>query len=484
MPLLSWRYLALFLPAGWLGYRLLPARGRPWLLLGLSLWFYWLACGVLVGELLLFAVVSWSAGRWLETARSPRIRRAVLLGAGLLFGWRLWRVKYGPYLVLRWNAAGLPPLPYSQPAHALGLSFFSLAAFGYLVEVYRGEHALGPAAVLSGLGFFPAVTEGPIGRLHRLAPQLMAGKTPAYGAAAMGGQRILWGLFKKAVVADRAAMVADRVFGDYTAYSGWAVALAAVMYTLQLYAEFSGVMDIAIGSAEGFGITLDEIFRQPFFAVSVSDFWRRWHITLGGWLRDYLFQPVVLSQAGQRLSRWGRKHFGSRVGALVPVWAGLSLVWLAMALWHGPQSKYLFYGGYYCALQLLGRWWEVFRLPRCPMVLARLRTAVLVVIGMFLFRAQSLHAAFSMVTSLTVSWRGSLFAFGPDAKDWAVLLVGTLVILAVDALHERGVHLREVLSTRPLLVRWGAVWCGLAALLIFGAYGGGYDPANLVYAVF
>lgn len=481
MPLISWRYLALFLPLGWLVYRVLPRWARPWQLLFMSVLFYWLSCGWLVGELLLFAMVSWAAGLVMAAEREPARRRAFLLGAGAVFGWRLWRVKYAPYLVLRWNALGLPPLPYGQPGWALGLSFFSLMALGYLIEVYRGREALGFGAVLGGLGFFPAVTEGPIGHLHHLSPQLTAGKMPAPGAAALGAQRVLWGLFKKAVVADRAAMLAERVFNDYTAYGGQAVAAGALLYTLQLYAEFSGVMDIALGSAEGFGITLEENFRQPFFAVSISDFWRRWHITLGGWLREYLFQPVVLSPLGQRLSRAGRKHFGTRTGAQLPVWLGLSLVWLAMALWHGPQSKYLVYGGYYWLLQLAGRRWSE---PKRHLWAARLRTGLLVVFGMFLFRAESLHAAAFMLKSLARPWQGGWLCFGLDVRDWAVLACGAAAIAAVDGLHEKGIRIRAWLAERPLPVRWCTVWCGLLALLLFGAYGGKYDPANLIYAAF
>ena len=491
MSLVSWRYLALFLPLGWFAYRLLPRPARPWLLLGMSLWFYWLASGVLVAELFFFALVAWAAGRQLSLCRSRPGRAVIFTGATLLLGWRLWRVKYAPYLVLRWNALGLPELPYSQPAQALGLSFFSLAALGYLIEVWRGQRPLGLAAVLSGLGFFPAVTEGPIGRLHRLSPQLMAGAMPAGGQAALGAQRVLWGLFKKSVVADRAAILADKVFGSYTDYSGGAVALAALLYTLQLYGEFSGVMDIALGSAEGFGITLEENFRQPFFARSISDFWRRWHITLGAWLREYLFQPLVLSPLGRRLSRRGRRVLGPRLGALLPVWLGLAAVWLGMGLWHGPQSKYLVYGGYYCLLQTLGGVWETLcpaarRLQQNPVWrgFVRLRTMAAVCVGMLLFRAESLHAALFMLASLARPWEGSLLSLGLDAGDWRALAAGVLIMLGVDALKEKGLHLRRWLARRPLPLRWGAVWCGLLALLIFGAYGDGYDPANLVYAAF
>ena len=307
-------------------------------------------------------------------------------------------------------------------------------------------------------------------------------------------QRILWGMMKKLIIADRANMYVKAVFDNWTAYSGAAVVVATLLYTLQLYAEFSGCMDMVLGAAECFGVPLAENFRQPFFARSVSEFWRRWHITLGAWLREYLFQPVIVSKPMLRFGKWCRTRFGAALGRSLPVWAGLLLTWLAIGIWHGAGWLYVLYGLYYFFLQWLGEAAEPLLLRLCPKLpqwRARrgyalwqmARTFVLVNFGMLLFRSNGTRAALDMLASLTRPYEGSLL-IKLDQQDLWVLVVGAVVLLAVDLLHERGVSIRQALARRPLPLRW-AVYCGaMLTVMIFGAYGDNYDPAAFIYAQF
>ena len=175
------------------------------------------------------------------------------------------------------------------------------------------------------LSFWPHVVEGPFDRWDRIAPAMLNPPRPDYRAFTFGVQRILWGMMKKLIIADRANMYVKAVFDDWTKYSGAAVLVGTLLYTLQLYAEFSGCMDMVLGAAQCFGVPLTENFRQPFFARSVSDFWRRWHITLGAWLREYVFQPVIVSKPMMRFGKWCRTRFGAALGRSMPVWAGLLL---------------------------------------------------------------------------------------------------------------------------------------------------------------
>ena len=518
----SFPYLCIFLPLCWVAWAVLPQRYRPAALLGGSLVFYWLTAGTYTVWLLLAAALTWALG--LGLGRLQQLQEAALPGldkparkeakhqfaalqrgmvtAGVigLLGLLIW-LKYLPFLVRTLNSA-LSLLPFAWQVAApsfvqpLGLSFFTLMALSYLFDVRRGTTQ--PAEhywqVLLYLSFWPHVVEGPFDRWAQISPALLNPPKPNYRALTFGVQRILWGMMKKLIIADRANMYVKAVFDNWPSYSGSAVVVATLLYTLQLYAEFSGCMDMVLGAAECFGVPLAENFRQPFFASSVSEFWRRWHITLGAWLREYLFQPVIVSKPMMRFGKWCRTRFGAALGRSLPVWAGLLLTWLAIGLWHGAGWLYVVYGLYYFLLQWLGEVAEPTLLRLCPSLpqwrtrrwyklWQTLRTFVLVNFGMLLFRSNGTRAALEMLASLHRPYEGSLL-IKLDAQDLWVLVIGALVLLAVDLLHERGIAIRESIARRPLPLRW-VIYCGgMLAVMIFGAYGDNYDPAAFIYAQF
>lgn len=518
----SFPYLCIFLPLCWAAWALLPQRYRPVALLGGSLIFYWLMAGPYILWLLLAAALTWALGLWLgrlqelqatttrplEPAARKTVKRSftalqksiVTAGVVGLLGLLIW-LKYLPFLVSSLNSVlARLPLGWQLTAPTLvqpvGLSFFTLMAMSYLFDVRRGTAP--PAAhywqVLLYLSFWPHVVEGPFDRWTQISPALLDPPRPDYRAFTFGVQRILWGMMKKLIIADRANMYVKAVFDDWTKYSGAAVAVGTLLYTLQLYAEFSGCMDMVLGAAECFGVPLAENFRQPFFSRSISEFWRRWHMTLGAWLREYLFQPVIVSKPMLRFGKWCHGRFGAALGRTLPVWAGLLLTWLAIGLWHGAGWLYVVYGLYYFALQWLGEVAEpgLLRLfPALPQWRTQrwyrlwqiLRTFVLVNFGMLLFRANGTRAALDMLASLARPYGGSLL-IKLDVQDLWVLAVGALVLLAVDLLHERGVNIRETLARQPLPLRWAAYCGGMLAVMIFGAYGDNYDPAAFIYAQF
>lgn len=518
----SFPYLCIFLPLCWVAWAVLPQRYRPAALLGGSLVFYWLTAGTYTVWLLLAAALTWALG--LGLGRLQQLQEAALPGldkparkeakhqfaalqrgmvtAGVigLLGLLIW-LKYLPFLVRTLNSA-LSLLPFAWQVAApsfvqpLGLSFFTLMALSYLFDVRRGTTQ--PAEhywqVLLYLSFWPHVVEGPFDRWAQISPALLNPPKPNYRALTFGVQRILWGMMKKLIIADRANMYVKAVFDNWPSYSGSAVVVATLLYTLQLYAEFSGCMDMVLGAAECFGVPLAENFRQPFFASSVSEFWRRWHITLGAWLREYLFQPVIVSKPMMRFGKWCRTRFGAALGRSLPVWAGLLLTWLAIGLWHGAGWLYVVYGLYYFLLQWLGEVAEPTLLRLCPSLpqwrtrrwyklWQTLRTFVLVNFGMLLFRSNGTRAALEMLASLRRPYEGSLL-IKLDAQDLWVLVIGALVLLAVDLLHERGIAIRESIARRPLPLRWATYCGGMLAVMIFGAYGDNYDPAAFIYAQF
>lgn len=522
----SFPYLFMFLPVTWLLWAVLPQRRRPLVLLAGSVLFYWLMAGQYIYWLLLAAGATWGLGLAIgrlqalqaaalpAMAADPKARKAtkkqfaalqkglVTGGAVVLIGLLVW-LKYLPFLATSINGvmARLPLLrgvSLAAPASVLpvGLSFFTLMAVSYLIDVSRGTAQAAPHywQVLLYLSFWPHVVEGPFDRWANAGPALLDPPRPSYHAVTFGAQRILWGMMKKLVIADRANMYVKAVFDDWTKYSGAAVVVGTLLYTLQLYAEFSGCMDMVLGSAECFGVPLAENFRQPFFAKNINEFWRRWHITLGAWLRDYVFQPSIVSKPMLRFAKWCKAHLGGALSRSVPVWAGLLITWVLIGAWHGAGWLYLVYGLYYFALQVLGQLAEPLVQKICPnlevwrkkplyKLWQMVRTFALVNFGMLIFRANGTLAALQMLRSLFTPYPDSLL-IKLDLRDMVVLAVGALVMLVVDILHERGMHIRARIAEQSLPLRWALYIGALLAVMIFGAYGDNYDPAAFIYAQF
>lgn len=388
-------------------------------------------------------------------------------------------------------------------AAPIGISFYTLMAGSYLVDVFRGtipaEKNLGKVALF--LGFFPQIMEGPIARFGQTADQLMAGNPVTRANLYAGTLRMLYGLCKKIIVADRLNAFVKLVFDNYGCYDGGMIALGAVLYTLQLYCDFSGTMDLALGMGRIFGVTLPENFRQPFFSRTASGFWQRWHITLGSWLRDYVYYPVSLSKPAKTLTKHARKKLGNRYGPLLASSLALICVWLGNGLWHGAGSQYLFFGIYYFVLIVAGSLIE----PTAARLAERLhvsresvgwrafqiaRTLVIIVVGELFFRANGLAAGFEMFGTMVAGFtfesfvNGTVLSMGMDAKDFAVVAVAVVVLLVVGILRERGVDIIGRVSAWKLPARWAVWYAVFLVLLIFGAYGAAYTPVDPMYAQF
>ena len=303
------------------------------------------------------------------------------------------------------------------------------------------------------------------------------------------------------VVADRMYLLVKTVFDGYEGYGGAAVIAAAIGYTIQLYMEFSGTMDIIIGNGWMFGIRLPENFRQPFCSRSASEFWKRWHITLGAWFRTYIFYPISVSGMLKKWNRYGRKHAGKYMTKLTAYACGLFPVWLCNGLWHGARWSYIFYGMYYFVLILLGiafepvhsRLMSLCHIDPSSALLRRLqilKTWCIIFIGELFFRADSLSIGMKMFASIFREfrpeqlWDGTLLTLGLDGNDYAVILAGCVIAAVVGALKERKTDIQEKLQKSCVLVRWGVCYGLIFAVIIFGAYGAGYLQVDLIYAGF
>ena len=343
--------------------------------------------------------------------------------------------------------------------------------------------------------------EGPICRYDQTAQQLWDAKPITYENLTLGLQRIAYGMMKKIIIADRLNPLVRNVFNNYTDFDGGVIALAAVCYTVQLYMDFSGSMDAVTGTAQILGVTMPENFRQPFFSKTISEFWKRWHITLGTWFKDYVFYPVVTLKPLEKLTSAARKHLGNHYGPLLASAVALFCVWFCNGLWHGAAWSYLFFGMYHFVLILGGN----IIAPPVRAVNARLhiraesfpyrllqmlRTTVLVIIGELFFRANGLRAGMQMFRTMVTGFAFPVFddalfkALGIDKFDLMIVAVTLLIVFVVSVINEKGKSVRALLAQRPAAVRWTVFYALILFIIIFGAYGKGYIPVDPMYANF
>ena len=393
--------------------------------------------------------------------------------------------------------SGAPSIRLFVP---LGISFYTFQSMGYLIDVYNGKYPPERNVLKFALfiSFFPQLIQGPIGRYDALAPQLTAGSRLDLANIRSGLILMLWGFFKKKVIADHAFPLVDAVFADHTAYGGAVIVVAVLMYSLQQYADFSGGIDLVTGGAELMGIHLAPNFRRPYFSVSLADFWRRWHISLGAWMRDYVFYPFALTRPMQRIAKSARRVFGADAARALPAALGNLLVFLSVGVWHGATGNYVAWGLYngliLAASALLEPAFRRFGEKHARLVKSRgfyvfriIRTFVIVNIGWYFDRCLHLTDAFAMLGKtlcapmLSQLTDGTLLTLGISLGDYAVLL-GTLIILVtVSVMQERGMSVRKWLMTLSLPRRWLLLYILLFYTMFF------YVPdamTGFIYAVF
>lgn len=385
----------------------------------------------------------------------------------------------------------------------IGISFYTLCAIGYMADVYWNKTSAEKNyfKLLLFLCFFPTVMEGPICSYADIKSRLFNGESLKSDNLACGSIRIVWGLFKKIVVADRLYVIVTTLFDSGQSYSGAYIIIAAISYTIQLYMEFSGCMDIVIGSGQLFGIMLPENFRQPFLSKNASEFWRRWHITLGVWLKTYIFYPVSMSGAVKKWNQFGKEKLNKHLTMVVMSALALFPVWVCNGLWHGAGWNYIFYGMYYFVIIML----ELILEPvgksitntlktaennKFIYILRILKTWVIIFTGELFFRANSLTQGFDMFFAMFKDFHlstftdGSIYSLGLSRADFLVAVVGAIIVFAIGIIKERHGNILETISGKRLSIRWTIYISLILAVIIFGAYGAGYMEVDFIYAGF
>lgn len=521
----------LFLLAVFVLYYVIPGRFQWRLLLAASYVFYF-ASGAENLFYILFTTVStyWFVGRiqrskdaqdaWLKEHKQElsREERKAYKGKCKKKQWRLLLltlilnigmlavVKYTNFMIYNINgilqvAGSGSRLSFLDIALPMGISFYVFQTMGYAIDVYRGKYRAEENFFKLALfvSFFPQLIQGPISRFDDLAktlyePHSFHGKTVSFGL-----QRILWGFFKKLVIADRLVVAVNTIIGDSASYSGVWVFVGMMFYALELYADFTGGIDITIGVAQTMGITVTENFIRPYFSKNIKEYWNRWHITMGSWFTDYIFYPISVCQPMLKLSKASRKHLGEQVGKRVTIYLSCFVVWFATGIWHGASWNFIVWGLANCAVILISqelepfyRWfhskvsvdgtfgWKLFQVVRTVLLMSSLRTFDCY---------RDVPLTFRMFGTLFTDFNwgelfsGALLNLGLTVWDYAVVLVGFFLLLGVSLVQRNG-SVREKIAAKPYALRF-VVWFALFLLvLLWGTYGIGYDASQFIYNQF
>ena len=385
----------------------------------------------------------------------------------------------------------------------VGFSYYILSLLGYLADVYwRKERAeMNYFKLLLFTIYFPKILEGPISKHLTVAARLNEGHSFDFQRVSFGLQRVVWGFFKKWVIADRLKILIDTVFNNYEIYKGSEFLVAAVFSAVQLYCDFSGCMDMGLGISECFGVILEENFNHPFSSRSSAEFWRRWHISLGTWFKDYIYMPLSVSPWLIRLTGRIRKRFGKRAGKTFSIVIPLAVVWLLTGLWHGTGANYMVWGLYWGMLIIISnvlepetkkltKWLKINTDMPEYHLFQKARTFMLFVISRIISLPRTMEVtrfAFRSIFTNFAPWKlfdGSLFNLGIDRPQFVVVMLAIALLAYVSGKQEKGVNVRQWIADRPLVIRWFIYYAAIFIVLIFGAYGVGYDASSFVYMAY
>lgn len=441
----------------------------------------------------------------LRARAKVQAKRALMIGMAVTIG-LLAVCKYTGFVVQNLNALlsalKVPQIPTFRMILPLGISYYSFMALSYVLDVYwkrypAEENFLLYAAYLS---YFPHVVQGPIDRFNEFKAQLEPGIPFSWRNLTFGAQLLLWGLFKKLVIADRLGKFVNTAFTHWQEYDGLVLIIAVAVFSIQIYADFSGCIDIVSGVSEMFGIRLRKNFNHPYFSRTMGEFWRRWHISLQEWFKDYLYFPVSSSGLIRSAKKYFKARNQKRASELFAACFPILVVWMTTGIWHGADWKFVVWGMFHASLLIGSKLLEnvfagVNRRLRIPTesipwkLWQMLRTFFLCCVGRIFFRADTVAASFAMIPRMLAP-RATLkllmnppVKYGITTEDVIVSAVSVLVLLIVDILQER-MHIREALEKKHIVLRWILIYGLLFAVLFFGVYGPGAGSSGFIYEQF
>ncbi len=469
----------LFFPAVVLVYFLIPQKVRYLWLLGASYYFYMCWNPKYVLLLLFSTAVTFWGGLAIERFQAKKLflTLTVVTNLTVLFAFKYFEFALSNLNLLleRFHIKAVEPgfsllLP-------VGISFYTFQALGYTIDVYRKEIFAEKNFFRYALfvSFFPQLVAGPIERSKNLLKQMEEPHSFDYLRMRKGLLIMLWGYFLKLVIADRAAIFVNAVYGDYHTYGGLYIVVATLLFAVQIYCDFAGYSTIARGAALVMGFRLMENFEAPYFSKSVAEFWRRWHISLSGWFKDYLYIPLG----------------GNRKGTLRKQ-INLFIVFLVSGLWHGAAWNFVIWGGLNGVYQVLGMWKEKAkqklegRRSKADFIF----TFILIDFAWLFFRADSIGDAFAMLQSIcnvrnfAVLTDGSLFTLGLNEYHFLFLFLCIVLLWITDYFKYRNVDLFTWTEKQGVAVRYGIYFCLFCVVVLLGIYGVDYEASQFIYFQF
>ncbi len=453
----------LFFPIVIMLYYALPHKHRWVLLLLASYVFYmwWKVSYVLL--IIISTCIDYVAAIGIERSKSKRQKKlllalSLLTNLGILFFFKYFNFFNDSLSSISgWMGFAFEPslLDVLLP---VGISFYTFQTLSYTIDVYRGqkkaERHFGYFALY--VTYFPQLVAGPIERASRLLPQLSAPQTLNAQNVSRGLKLIFWGMFKKVAVADNLSSYVNEVFNNPLQYEGLPVILALVFFSFQIYYDFSGYSDIAIGSARVMGVELMQNFRHPYFAVSIADFWRRWHISLSTWFRDYIYIPFG-----------GNRHHHYR---------NIMITFLLSGLWHGANWTFVVWGGLHGLYMVASE--KIRSLREKPLtttdnlqtVISVIITYLLVLFAWIFFRANNINDAFLIIQNIFP--KQFSFDLINILKDGSGLIILIALLVAMQVIHfiERNEAIMLQLERKPIAIRWSVYSAMLWVLFLYGNY--------------
>lgn len=375
----------------------------------------------------------------------------------------------------------IPSFDYLLP---IGISFYTFQALSYTIDVYRkdvkAEKNFWKYALF--ISFFPQLVAGPIEKSKNLLTQFDEKHSFEYDKVKDGLLLMMWGLIQKLVIADRLGKLVNTVYNNPSKYRGFEIVIATIFFAFEIYCDFSGYSDIARGAAEVMGFRLSQNFKRPYFSKSIKEFWRRWHITLCEWFKDYLYIPL----GGNRCSKL-RKYYN------------IMVVFIASGLWHGAAVNFIVWGTLHGLYQVIG---DILK-PVKKAVITTFRintnasiyklfqvlvTFILVDFAWIFFKASSFTSAITLIRNMIyfnpeIFTNGSVYKLGLEPLDFLVAILGIGLVLG-ENMMQRTKRLTSELSKRNIVFRWSAYLTAVVIILIFGMYGPGYDPQQFIYFQF
>lgn len=468
----------LFLGCSLLLYYSIPPKFRNYLLIVLSAIFYMYVKVEYIFIILFIILANYLLGIAIEKAankdkRFIYLHLSLLVNLGILIFFKYWNFLIRNVLDLMglFSVKSTVNIPFSEIILPLGLSYYIFQTIGYILDVYRGSiHAEKSITQFSLFTlFFPKLLVGPIERANHFLPQLKKNIYFDKENITEGAKRIAWGLFKKLVVADRIAIYHTTVMASTENQSGGTILLACILYTFQVYADFSGYTDMALGTARMFGFDLMENFKRPLLAKSISDFWRRWHISLSSWVNDYIFNPIVLKRRDWGI--WG-------------VFYGLVISFVVIGIWHGAAWNYVLFG----FLQAIAMIYEV--------ITRKTRKRISKKMNVFIYNNLSILFTFSFVTFSLIIFQSATFIdashiikriftnpgplFYDKPSTLIFMIIGCAMMLFVDIDKEYKLFNFSLFSNS----HWVVQQVSYALLLIYILLAGVFDGGQFIYFSF